>query len=76
MKLVKNLSFIQLQNELLGNKARFKSNCQFFPKFDVVGKVTRLYIQNGEVIIEIIIAGSNRQIKIGSNMSNLSFEIV
>lgn len=75
IKIVKNKSYIQLQNELLGKRARFKSDCQFFPKFDVIGKVIKMYIQNGEIIFEVL-CNNQKQIKIGSNMLNLSYEIL
>ena len=75
IKLVKNLSFIQLQSELLGKRARFKSDCQLFPKFDVIGKVIKMYIQNGEIIFEVL-CNNQKQYKIGSNMSNLSYTLI
>lgn len=72
MKLVKNLSYIQIQNELLGKTARFKSDCEFFPNFDVIGKVIKCYVINGETILDVI-TNKGKQIKIGSKMKNLRF---
>lgn len=74
MKLVNKLSFIQIQKELLGKRARFKSDCEFFPKFDVTGRVIKCYVINGETILEVLTL-NNRQIKIGSKMKNLRFSI-
>lgn len=75
-KLVKSQSYIQLQNELLGKRARFKSDCQLFPHFDVVGKIVKMWISNGEIIFEIIVDNNLKRLKIGSNMSNLSYSLV
>jgi hypothetical protein len=71
---VKGKSFTYLQHELLGNKVHFKSDCEFFPKFDVTGKVIRMSILNGEIIFEMIIQYSGKQLKIGSNMKNLTYK--
>ena len=73
--IVKGRTYIQLQNELLGKKARFISDCQLFPNFDVVGKVVKMYMQSGEIIFEVI-TNSQKRIKIGSNMSNLSYALL
>ena len=75
MKLVNKLSFIQIQKELLGKRARFKSDCEFFPKFDVMGRVTKCYVTNGETILEVLTL-NNRQIKIGSKIKNIRYELL
>ena len=68
-------SFEQLQNLLIGKEVNFKSDCQFFPNFNVTGKVEQIkYASNGELII--IVKIKNKSITIGSNMHNLSFSIV
>ena len=74
---IKGNSIDFLQKTLLGKQARFKSNCEFFPKFDVIGKVTRIYYNsNKEIIFEVILSVNKRTIKIGSNMSNLTCELL
>lgn len=73
--IVKGRSFIQLQNELLGKRARFISDCQLFPNFDVIGKVVKMFMQSGEIIFEVI-TNKQKRIKIGSNMSNLSYNLL
>ena len=75
MKSVKNLSFIKLQQDLIGNNVHFKSDCVFFPSFDVVGKVIRVTNIGTEIIIEIL-TKNRKQLKIGSNMKNLRYKIV
>ena len=68
-------SFEQLQTLLIGKEVNFKSDCQFFPNFNVTGKVEQIkYASNGELII--IVKIKNKSITIGSNMHNLSFSIV
>ena len=72
---IKGLSFSQLQQRLVGNRVRFKSDCTFFPNFDVIGKVIKITNLGVEIIIEIL-TKDRKQMKIGSNMKNLRYEIM
>lgn len=72
---VKGLNIKKLQEMLLTKTVRFKSDCVFFPNFDVTGKVIRITYSNMEIIIEIL-TKNRKQLKIGSNMKNLRFEIL
>ena len=72
---VSNYSYISLCKLLIGKTVNFKSDCQFFPYFDVTGKVISINIgNNNEYIIKI--ERNNKIYDIGSNMQNLSFSIV
>lgn len=79
MKLVSKYTYSALTKILLGRTVRFTSDCEFFPKFDVTGKIVEMKMRNGEILIDVIINNSNkthRRITIGSNMKNLQFEIL
>lgn len=73
--LVKNKSFVQLQELLLGKRAKFICDCEFFTKRGVVGKIIKMYIQSGEIIFDVL-CDNQKPIKIGSNMSNLSVTLL
>ena len=60
---------------MLANNVHFKSDCEFFPNFDVTGKVIRITLNNTEIIIDVL-TKNRKQIKIGSNMKNLRYEIL
>lgn len=74
-KLVSSYSYQDLCKILIGKNVNFKSNCEFFPNFDVSGKVLSISIAtNNEYLIKIVT--KNRKFyDIGSNMKNLSFII-
>lgn len=72
---ISNYSFNQITGNLLGKNVHFKSDCEFFPNFDVTGKVVKVYMNNDETIIDII-EKCGKRLSIGSNMKNLRFEIV
>lgn len=74
--LVSKHTYIDLCNILIGKVVNFKSDCQFFPNFDVTGKVLSINISStsNEYIIKILRNG--KKYDIGSNMSNLSFNIL
>jgi hypothetical protein len=73
---IKSKSYQQLQNELLGKKIHFKSNCELFPNFDVKGKVIGMkYGDHLEIIFEFLNT-NGKKISIGSNMKNLRYEIL
>ena len=72
---IKGLSFTQIQQRLIGNTVHFKSDCTFFPNFDVKGKVVKVTNLGVEIMIEIL-TKDRKQLKIGSNMKNLRYEII
>ena len=74
MELANRYSFIQLIKKLVGQKVNFTSDCEFFPNFNVTGKVISYYIKGNEVIFKTKV--SNKTIDIGSNMKNLKFKII
>jgi len=72
---VDNYSYIDLCEKLIGKTVSFKSDCEFFPNFHIVGVVISIKIaNNNEFIITIIHNG--KQYDIGSRMKNLTFEIM
>lgn len=72
---VKNKSFEEL-SQLTGNVVNFVSNCDFFPNFNVTGRVLRIDLSNNETMFEVSVHPNDRVIKIGSNMKNLTYEIL
>lgn len=75
MELIKKFSFESIYKKLFGKNARFISNCEFFPNFDVIIKVNKIYIKGSEILFEGL-TKTNKKLTIGSNMKNLQFEIV
>ena len=73
---INKYSYPILNKMLLGKTVRFNSDCEFFPHFDVIGKVVELKMKNSEILIDIIIKHNHKRITIGSNMKNLRFEIL
>lgn len=73
---ISKYSYPELNKLLLGKNVRFKSDCEFFPNFDVIGKVIFMKMQNSEILIDVIIHNKNKKITIGSNMKNLRFSIL
>ena len=72
---VKSKTYEQLI-ELLGKKVHFKSDCEFFPNFDVHGKVIEMkYGSNLEIIFKFA-TFTGKTIDIGSNMKNLRYEMI
>lgn len=69
------MTYNQLRNELLGKKVHFISDCEFFPNFDVKGKVIEIRIgPNMETIMKFL-SSNGKTIDIGSNMKNLKYEM-
>jgi len=53
-----------------------KSDCEFFPNFDLVGKVTAINpASNGETVLTLL-AVNGKTMYVGSNMKNLRYELV
>lgn len=74
--LVKNSSINDLK-KLVNHNVNFKSDCIFFPNFNVTGKVNTIKInKSGNAIINITENTKHKQLDIDSNMSNLSYEII
>lgn len=73
MILVKQRTEQQLY--MLKNKiVRFKSNCKTFRNFDVTGKVVGLERKYNELIFIVRVRG--KDIRIGSNMNELKYDIL
>lgn len=73
MELASKYSSTQLIKKIVGQKVRFISDCEFFPNFNVTGKVISYYFKGSEVLFKTKIG--NKTIDVGSNMKNLRFEI-
>ena len=53
-----------------------KSDCEFFPNFDVTGKITAVKPgQNGETVMTMLVT-NGKTLYIGSNMKNLRYEYI
>ena len=75
MEHVKNFGFEVIYKKIFGKNVRFISNCEFFPNFDVIIKVNKIYIKGPEILFEGL-TKTNKKLTIGSNMKNLQFEII
>ena len=74
INLISKYSYNDLCSLLIGKIVNFKSDCQFFPNFNVTGRVLSIKISNNnEYLIQILKDG--KKYDIGSNMHNLSFDI-
>lgn len=71
---INNHSYYQLTELLLGKRAHFTSDCEFFPNFDVIGKVILIKQNPTEILIDII-EQRGKRLTIGTNMKNLQCEI-
>ena len=72
---VKNISYNILSNSILGKIVNFKSDCEFFPNFNVTGKVYKLELRQDETLIYVK-TRQGKKLTIGSNMKNLEYEII
>lgn len=75
MEFVKNYPFEIIYKKLFGKNIRFVSDCEFFPNFDVIIKINKIYINQNEIMFRGL-TKSNKNLTIGSNMQNLKFEIM
>lgn len=73
---VKDFSYYILIKMLLGKTVNFKSDCDFFPNFNITGKIISYTIKNNELIFKLRIPTKNKIIDVGSNMKNLQFKII
>ena len=76
MENVSKYSFKQIIMMTIGKNSHFTSDCEFFPNFNVYGKVLSYYIKNNELVLKVKTKPSGKIIDIGSNMKNLKFEII
>lgn len=72
--LVKKYNIKWLSENLLGKKGIFTSDCHLFPNFKVECKIKSIEIKNGEILFQVIAYPKNKNLTIGGNMSNLTFE--
>lgn len=61
---------------LIGKKVHMISDCEFFPNFNIKGKVLSYYIKGSELVFKIKTIPMKKTIDVGSNMKNLKFEII
>lgn len=71
---VKSKPYTELY-KLSGKNVHFKSDCEFFPNFDVRGKVIGTSVRPNELVFKFKTT-SGKTIQIGSNMKNLRYEII
>lgn len=76
MQKITNYIFPTLIKMLNGKKVHMTSDCEFFPNFDIKGKIISYTMRNNELVFKIITTNKNKVIDVGSNMKNLSFEII
>lgn len=74
MELIKKYTYKNINKLLLTKTVHFISDCEFFPNFNITGKVISIHIHNNEILFEVKI--KEKKLTIGSNMKNLQFEIV
>lgn len=72
--LIKNHNIKWLSENLLSKKGIFTSDCHLFPNFKVECKIKSIEIKNGEILFQVIAYPKNKNLTIGGNMSNLTFE--
>jgi len=76
MESIKKYSFQNLIKMLIGKKVHMISDCEFFPNFNIKGKVLSYYIKGSELVFKIKTIPMKKTIDVGSNMKNLKFEII
>lgn len=74
--LVSNYNYIDLCNLIIGKIVNFKSDCQFFPNFNMTGRVLSITINYTNEFLIKIKTSNGKNYDIGSNMKNLTFEII
>ena len=72
---VKGYTYKELSDIILKHKVNFQSDCQFFPNFNVTGYVYDIQIKNNEYLV-MLRYKNGKTYTIGSNMHNLTFEII
>ncbi len=76
MELVSKYSFRQIITKIIGKNVQFTSDCEFFPNFNVIGKVLNYKLRGNEIIFKLKVKNSGKIIDVGSNMKNLQFKII
>lgn len=76
MELVKKYSVPNLIKKLVGQKVKMTSNCEFFPNFNITGKVLSYYMNGTELVFKVKTIPSQKTIDVGCNMKNLKFSII
>ena len=61
---------------LLGKTIHMKASCEFFPNFDITGKLISWHIANNGEFVYTCKISSNKTIQIGTNMKDLVYEIL
>ena len=76
MQKISTYSFPVLIKMLNGKKVHMVSDCEFFPNFDITGQIIGYRINNNELIFKVKIFKNSKIVDVGSNMKNLSFELI
>lgn len=76
MEKIKSYSYKDLIKKLLGNNVQFISDCMLFPKQGISGKVISYRILPTSEIVFKVLMKSGKKYDVGSNTSNLQFEII
>lgn len=71
--LVRKLKYKNLL-EYVGSRCEFRSDCEFFPNFHIIGVVNSVDIKNNEYQIHVQTEPTGKEIPIGSKMRNLTIE--
>ena len=75
MKSVKKYTYETLSSACLGKQVHFKSDCEFFPNFDIKCKVLQMKMESSEILFTCKLS-NGKIISVGSNMRNLQFEVI
>ena len=73
---IKNYSIHKLINIILGNNIKFTSDCMLFPKPGISGKVIKYRLRTDNEIVFSVKTKSGKIYDVGTNTSNLQFEII
>ena len=76
MKDTNKIPYKEIRDEILNKKVHFISDCEFFPDFDVIGKVYNVEYKINETLIYVKVLKNNKKITIGSNMKGLKYEVI
>jgi hypothetical protein len=71
---IKDKNIFWLSKNLIGKKGTFTSDCHLFHNFKVECKIKSIEIKNGEILFQVIAYPKNKNLTIGGNMLNLTFE--
>lgn len=75
MKLVKKYPFKNLILDFVGKNIHFTSDCEFFPNFNVKGKIISYYFRTNEIVFKLK-TSYGKTIDVGTNMKNLKYEFI